>query len=408
MENEVCFFPIMELSRGGTPFGGALLVAGTAIGGGMLALPVLTAAGGFLPAVVIYILCWLFMTSTGLLLVEVFLWSKKEVNIVSMAHMTLGIPGKIIAWILYLFLFYSLTVAYVSGGGGLVEDVLEGIGKQDYPLWIGPLIFVLIFAPFVAIGPKVVDRINWLLMSGLILSFLIFVFLGLNKIELNLLKRSDLPLALLATPVVFTSFGFQGIVPTLTNYLDRNTLKVRKAIVIGSLIPLVCYIFWEGLILGVIKPEDLNEARQLGQSAVQPLKNVVEFPWLFRVGEFFAFFAIVTSFLGVTLGLFDFLADGLKVKKTPSGRFYLSLFIFIPPLAFSMFNPCLFLNALHYAGGLGCALLLGLLPILMVWSGRYRLKYQSEYSLFGGRIVLILLILFVLFELILMLFKVLP
>ncbi len=396
----------MEFSKGGHLLGGSLLVAGTAIGGGMLALPVLTAAGGFLPAILIYVLCWLFMTATGLLLLEIVLWSKEEVNIVSMAKMTLGNPGKIIAWVLYLFLFYSLTIAYLSGGGGLIKDLFEAIGKQDYPLRLGPLIFVLIFAPFVAIGAKAVDKINALLMAGLILSFLVFIVLGVNHIELNLLERVDFPLALLATPVVFTSFGFQGIVPTLTNYLDRNPARVKKAIIIGSLIPLICYIIWEGLILGVIPLAALEEARTIGQSAVYPLRKVILHPWLYRVGEFFAFFALVTSFLGVTLGLLDFLADGLKVKKTPSGRFLLTLMIYGPPLVFAMINPCVFLSALRYAGGFGCALLLGLLPILMAWRGRYTLKFQGPRIIFGGRIVLTILILFIVFELIIMLVKI--
>ena len=396
----------MMESKGGSILGGGLIVAGTAIGGGMLALPVLTAPGGFLPAVIIYILCWLFMTATGLLLVEVLLWSKKEVNIVSMAQMTLGVPGKIVAWILYLFLFYSLTVAYISGGGALVDDIFEAFGKHDIPLWSGPLIFVLIFAPFVAFGAKAVDRINMLLMTGLIISFLVFVVLGVKHIEIKLLTPFNWSLALLATPVVFTSFGFQGIVPTLTNYLDRNPDKVKKAIVGGSIIPLITYILWEGLILGVVPPGQLEQAKNLGQSAVAPLKNILYIPWLFTIGEFFAFFAIVTSFLGVTLGLLDFMSDGLKVEKNFRGRLLLALLIFIPPLIFSMVNPRLFLDALHYAGGLGCALLLGLLPILMVWRGRYTLKLKSVYSLFGGRITLSLLIFFVIFELIQMVTKI--
>jgi tyrosine-specific transport protein len=397
----------VEFSKGGTVFGGGLILAGTAIGGGMLALPVLTAQGGFLPAIVIYILCWLFMVATGLLLMEVFLWSKEEVNIVSMAKMTLGLPGKIAAWILYLFLFYSLTVAYVSGGGGLVQDLFEAFDKKDFPAWSGPLIFVLIFAPFVAIGARAVDRINRLLMAGLILSFLVFCFLGMKHIEIDFLRHFSWPLAFLATPVVFTSFGFQGTVPSITNYLDRNPKRVKKAIVGGMILPLVIYIIWEALILGVVPVEQLKQAQLQGQSAVAPLKNILHIPWLYTVGEFFAFFAIVTSFLGVALGLLDFMSDGLKVKKNAQGRLLLSLLIFGPPLAFAMGNPCIFLNALHYAGGLGCALLLGLLPILMAWRGRYTLKFKSAYSLFGGRLTLCLLILFVIFELALMVVKIL-
>jgi tyrosine-specific transport protein len=85
---------------------GTLLVAGTSIGGGMLALPVLTSLGGFAPSLVIYFFCWLFMASTGLLFLEISLWMPEEANIVSMAERTLGKVGKFFSWGLYLFLFY--------------------------------------------------------------------------------------------------------------------------------------------------------------------------------------------------------------------------------------------------------------------------------------------------------------
>ncbi len=395
----------MSLKQEGSVFGGTFLVAGTAIGGGMLALPVLTAAGGFFPAVLLYVLCWLFMTCTGLLLMEVVLWSKREVNIVSMAQMTLGLPGKIFAWVLYLFFFYSLTIAYISGGGNLVRDVFHGLGLTQTPLGIGPFLFVCIFAPIVFVGARAVDRVNIVLMGGLILSFLLFVAIGFSHVNLHLLIHRNWPLALLATPVMFTSFGFQGIVPTLTNYMGRHPFQTRKAIWLGSSIPLLTYIIWEWLILGVVPMLGLQEALAVGQSAVYPLKDILEFPWLFRIGEFFAFFAIVTSFLGVTLGLLDFLADGLKIKKTGQGRLYLCLMIFLPPLIFAWTYPLVFLHALRYAGGLGSALLLGLLPILMVWRGRYALGYKSDYSLPGGRIVLSILVLFIVFELAVMLVK---
>ncbi|MEZ5314924.1 MAG: aromatic amino acid transport family protein [Chlamydiales bacterium] len=396
----------MNFSKEGHLFGGALLVAGTAIGGGMLALPVLTSAGGFFAAILIYFLCWIFMTMTALIFMEISLWSREEVNIISMAENMLGMPGRIITWFLYLFLFYSLTVVYISGGGSLVKDVLSSMGHSHIPIRISPLIFVLIFAPFVVFGAKAVDRINKILMVGLIFSFFLFLFFGFSHIKCHLLKRFDFPLALPAIPVVLTSFGFQGIVPTLTHYLGRDSLRVKKAIILGSLIPLITYILWEGLILGIIDQTGLEQAREMGQSAVSPLKMIIQSSWLYLVVEFFAFFAIVTSFLGVTLSLLDFLADGLKVKKTLLGRSLLACLIFLPPLVFAMIDPSIFLVALKYGGGFGCVLLLGLLPILMVWRGRYRLLYKSTYTLFGGRFILLLLFFFVIFELILMLVKI--
>lgn len=53
-----------------------------------------------------------------------------------------------------------------------------------------------------------------------------------------------------AIPVIFTSFGFHGSIPAIVNYLDGDTPALRKAILIGSAIPLVIYIFWRLVTLG--------------------------------------------------------------------------------------------------------------------------------------------------------------
>lgn len=382
----------------GSVFGGSLLVAGTTIGGGMLALPVLTSLGGFLPSLLIYFLCWAFMASTGLLFLEVALWCGNESNIVTMASKTLGPIGKISAWILYLFLFYCLTLAYVVGCGDLVsqafgETISDGAGS---------LIFVALFAPVIFMGPKVASKLNVYLVAALAFFYLAFVVLGFRFVQDELLMHVNWRLSLKALPVAFTAFAYQGIIPTLVSYMDYDYKKTKKAILIGSLIPLIAYIIWQWLILGIVPtfgPGGLEEALKNGDNAIYPLKNFIQNPLVYPIGQCFAFFALLTSFLGVTLGLFDFLADGLQIKKTPINKIFLCLLIFVPPLCVAFIYPGLFLRALDFAGGLGCALLLGLLPILMVWRGRYHLGFKSPYSLKGGKIVLLLLLLFVVAEL---------
>jgi tyrosine-specific transport protein len=383
-------------SKGGV-LGGALLVAGTSIGGGMLALPVLTSATGFLPSLLIYFLCWLFMAGTGLLFLEIVLWMKQESNIVSMAERTLGKGGKYFAWVMYLFLFYCLTLAYIVGCGDLVNQLFQGAVSN----WIGSILFVIFFAPFIIAGARVIGPLNIVLMLGLALFYFMFVYLGYPHVKLKYLSHQNWSLSFMAFPIAFISFAYQGIIPTLAKYMDFDAKKIRKAIIYGSFIPFITYVIWEGLILGIIPtygPGGLVEALQNGQNAVFPLKNFIDSAKVYKIGQFFAFFALLTSFLGVTLGLMDFLADGLKIKKTFLGKVSLCLLIFIPPLFFANIYPHLFLSALDYAGGIGSALLLGLLPILMVWSGRYKLGLQSPYSLGGGKPLLILMLVFVLFE----------
>ncbi len=380
--------------------GGALLVGGTAIGAGMLALPVVTGMGGFLPAIVIFLICWLFSVCTGLLLLEVCLWMPNEANIISMAHHLLGPIGKISAWILYLFLFYCLTIAYVAEGGGFVVALFG----EKIPHVVGVILFTVAFGTFVYLGTKAVDRINFLLMIGLGVSYLVFVVLGVGEVKIELLKRMRWFPAVMALPVMFTSFSYQGIIPSLTTYLERHPKTIRFAILVGTSLPFIAYILWEYLILGIVPtegPHGLLEAEAMGSTAVEPLKYVFPNTPIYLTGQFFSAFALTTSFLGVTLGLLDFLSDGLQIAKVGSKKFLLCGIIYIPAMIIATINPNIFLRALGYAGGIGCALLLGLLPILMVWVGRYYKEYSNlNRQLPGGKGLLSLLGAFIVFELV--------
>ena len=373
------------------------MVAGTSIGAGMLALPVVTALGGFFPAFFIYLLCWLFMTCTGLLLLEICLKLPPDANLISMAGHYLGRPGKVFAWVLYLFLFYCLSIAYISGGGGLLSD------WTGMPPWAGSLLFLLLFAPIVYRGARMVDRLNHFLMGGLIATYLAFVFLGFPHVQWEPLQKSSWGQAIFALPVIFTSFSYQGTIPSLIAYLHRDARNIRLAILLGTSIAFLIYLLWEFLILGIIPVEGefgLAKAMELGQTAVAPLRHHVESRYIPLIGQAFAFFAIATSFLGVTLGLLDFLADGLKMPKKGVRHLFLALLTFGPPTLVALVNPTLFITALIYAGGIGCALLLGFLPTLMVWVARYvRREDLGTLQLAGGRTMLSFLFLFVFLEL---------
>ncbi len=375
--------------------GSILLVSGTTIGGGILALPILTSQGGFFPSIVIYLLTWAFMASTGLLLLEMCLWHGTETNIVTLAHKTLGKFGLIATWMIYLFFFVCLTVAYTVG----TQSFINYFFRDTLNIWMTSLIFLAIFMPVIYLGARAVEGLNNVFMVGLIVSYLVFVLLGLPHVELSRLTQADMKYSLIAFPVIFVSFGYQGIVPSITFYLKKNVAAIRLTILIGSFIPFIVYIIWEGLILGMVPQDLLTSAMFKGQTAIEPFQELLGRQKITFIGQAFGFFAIATSLLGVTLGLRDFLADGLRIQKNKKGRAFLCSLIYIPPVIISMIYPDIFIKAVNLAGGIGSALLLGLLPIVMVWSKRYVLKSKdSEYRMMGGRLLLIVLGLFCLFE----------
>ncbi len=392
----------MKLFRSsGHLLGGSLLISGTMIGVGMLALPVATAPGGFLPALSLYLLCWLFLLCTGLLLLEVCIWMPKDANMITMAGKLLGTPGKIVCWFVYLFLFLTVMIAHVLGGG----DTLNAIFGGSLPAWVSKVFYVVVFIPVVYLGTRSVDRTNIVLMAGLIVSYIIFVSIGIPHVNIEPLKRAEWSKAWFALPILFTAFTYQVIIPTLMNYMDRNVKRVRLAIFIGTALPLVIYLLWQFVIMGTIPfegPNSLAEAARQGQTAIIPLGAITGNSTLFAVGKAFAFFTLTASYLALSLAYLDFLADGLKIKKTHSNKLWLCLLVFFPPTIIGLVYPKIFLTALGYAGGYSCAILFGLYPPLMVWVGRHFKHYHDETKqLFGGRYFLTVLILFVVCEIVL-------
>ncbi len=382
----------------GHVFGGTLLIAGTMVGVGMLALPVATGEGGFFPAVAIYLLCWLFMLSTGLLLLEVCTWMPKDSNLITMAEKLLGPTGKNICWAVYLFLFVTVMIAHVVGGGAVLNEICG----RAIPEWLCMIIYVVFFSPVVYLGTKWVNRLNVILMLGVAVSYFLFISVSYKHVDTSLLTRSDWSKAWLALPVLFTAFTFQVIIPTLMTYMDRNVKKVRLSIILGTSIPLIVYLVWEFLILGIVPsdgPHGLTEAAKKGWNAIMPLKELLGSPVVFGIGKAFAFFTMTTSYIALALAYLDFLADGLKVKKTGIRKIILCLAVFIPPTFIALTYPHIFITALSYAGGFSCAILFGLFPPIMVWVGRYVKKQTKNPQIAGGKPFLAMLVLFVLIEL---------
>jgi tyrosine-specific transport protein len=344
--------------------GAILLVAGTTIGAGMLALPAVTAQSGLLPSLVMFLVCWAFMTAAALLLANVTLAHPDKPNLISLARVTLGRGGAWAVSATYLLLLYALMTAYLTGGGPLVTSAL-----QLDPL-MGILVFAALFGGIVWLGTRSVDLVNRLLMALLVVSYGLLVGLLAPHVQASNLQVGSWSGSGGAFAVVFTSFGFSIIVPSLARYLNYQAKSLRLAIVIGSAVPLLIYALWEWVVLGSMSRHDLLAMTQPTRDLPVALARTLQsgsVPWICAA---FAFMALVTSFLGVSLSLPHFIEDGLKRRQLSS------LLALAPPLLIALIKPGIFVGALEYAGIL-CALLLGVFPCLMAW------KLSSRKTVFA-------------------------
>ena len=377
----------MQDQKPGSLIGGMLLIAGSCIGAGMLGLPILTGLAGFFPSLFMFVAAWIFMTLTGLLLVEANGWFSHQVNIVTLAGHALGRVGRVLSWTLYLFLFYALLVSYISGSGNLVSTFIQGI-----PAWAGSLFFTALFGSIVYFGTRPVDLWNRLLMIGKIGAYFGLVFLGLKMITPELLLHARPSYVFFSLPILVISFGYHNMIPTLTAYMKGDLKRVRFTIIGGGLLALIIYVVWEVLVLGIVPLEGSHgilDSLHKDQEASQALAYILGSSWVSVLAQTLAFFAILTSFLAQSLGLVHFLADGLNVTRAKKESVFLCLLTLGPPLAVALIYPKLFFKALNFAGGICAVILFGVMPAVMVWIGRYRNQTLSSYRVKGGRSLLV-------------------
>ncbi len=380
------------------------LIAGTCIGGGMLALPVATGISGFFPSTTMMILCWLAMTGSALLLLEVNLWMKEGAHVITMASTILGPIGKAVSWVVYLFICYASLVAYTAAGGSLlINAALNSAGWELSKEW-ACLLFIVFFGGVIYLGNRTVGRVNTILFVALIVAYFALIGTGVSEVNFELLKHQHWPTSFLAIPLLLTTFSFQTMLPSLTPYLNRHVKSLRSAVIAGTTTTLIVYLIWQWMVLGIVPitgPNSLIKALEIGEPVTQFLREHVQSNWVSISAEYFAFFALVTSFLGIALGLFDFLSDGLHIPNKGKGRITLSLLIIIPTFIFAAYFERIFLVALDTSGGFGDSILNGIMPVLMVWVGRYILKFPDDHRLPGGKVLLISVLAFFAFSLIL-------
>ena len=375
--------------------GSALLIAGTTIGAGMLALPLVAATTGFIPAMAMMIVIWALAAWSGLLTAEINKACPEDKTLHGIAGRILGKPGQLINSAAMLVLFYSLCAAYISGGSGQLAAIVQqatGIQISHVTACISVTFLVAII---VVAGARGVDLVNRALFIGMLTALGIVLSLLLPEVEPVNLNTSHATLGngllLASLPVLFTSFGYHVVVPSVVHYLDGSTRHIRRAVLIGSTLPMAVYILWKVSANGVLPEQGfagLGQAADPVSAMTTALGAATGSVVLAGLISTFAMLALATSFLGVTLGLFDYLAEATGRKNNLNGRLQTILITLMPPLLAALYAPGIFITALGFAA-IALVVTAILLPVAIAWKIRNS-RAETVYQVRGGKPALVM------------------
>lgn len=385
---------------GKSVLGGAMIIAGTTVGAGMFSLPVVGAGMWFGYAMIMLVGIWFCMLMSGLLLLETNLHFEPGASFDTLTRETLGQFWRIVSGLSIAFVLYILTYAYISGGGSIVNHSLQNLGIE-LPQSVAGLVFASVLALIVLVSTKAVDRITTIMLGGMVITFFLAIGNLLLDVDVTKLMQPDgearfVPYILAALPFGLASFGYHGNVPSLVKYYGKQPNTIIKAIFIGTFLGLVIYTCWLVATMGNIpRSQFIAIIAQGGNMGVLvgALADVMSSQWLNTMLTLFANLAVASSFLGVTLGLFDFLADLFGFDDSIKGRTKTAAITFIPPTVMGLLFPNGFLIAIGFAA-LAAAIWAVMVPAMMAYKVR---KMHPDYQGFrvpGGTPLIGLIIFF--------------
>lgn len=376
--------------------GGAALIANVCIGAGMLGLP--SAGSG---AWMFWSFFALLMTMGVLLLsgwmqLEAFQDHPYKVSFHTVTKDTLGSVAALVGNISVYFVGAILLYAYLSSLGGIAENLFQLNSK------ISTLIIALFFSAFVWCSTRAVERLSLIFIVFLLSSFL----MGLNGLLNNFnpelvfhVPESSSPYVLALFPVALTAFGYHHSVATMRDHY-RDESRAKLALLWGCLIAFIFYTIWLIVIYGNLPREKFAAINQAGgniEVMLSAMENMLSKQEVSNALRIFSVSAILSSFVGVGLGVFDFLADFFGFKDTRTGRAKTWAVTFLPPLFLSLTLPFGFVTAIGYSGAVA-TIWACFIPALLVWKKRKTVKENranlNRFKAPGGFLSIYVVIIF--------------
>ena len=366
------------MSSGVNTLKGIFVFSATIIGAGILALPIAGAVAGLLPTILILLLIGAVSVFSALYIAEAVLNTEGANHLPTLAQVHLGRFGQAAMLLGVIIYIYGALVGYLSAGGQLFYSLSDGA----VPVWSGVLIYFFIASLIVHFGLKLVTQVETYLFLGMLLLLGAVMLIALPGVKVSLLARSDWS----STPKIFgvVLFAYVGhsIIPSIAMGL-KDKRKINKIAVWGVLIPLVLYIFWCIIVIGVVPKPALQLAKTAGRPATIPL-GIIAGSSIALLGSIFAVLSTMTSYIGFGFSLkevYHDTADSFKKRLAPLAATGL---VVIPPLIITFLKPGAFIKALDIAGTYGGGLFVGILPVLIVLKSRNSKKVVG-YITWGGK-----------------------
>ncbi|MBQ9273623.1 MAG: HAAAP family serine/threonine permease [Succinivibrio sp.] len=329
---------------------------GTAIGAGILYLPLTAGAAGMWPLLVLALLSWPLTYCAHLALARLVLaGSRADGDLTTAADEFFGRRLGTVITVLYFLSIYPILMVYVTGITNIADTFLTAQLELQLPRLLLSALCVAAFILLILLGERRAMAINDKLIYPLCLMLLVlsvYLIPHWNLSQLSYLPGAGEMLTTLwvALPVVVFSFSHAPAISAFAmsergEYGNEVSAVVPKIMRLSTSILVGFIMFFVISCVLALTPQELSEAREQNETVLTYMGAHFDHPALAMCAPLIAFLAIATSFLGHYLGAREGL-NSLIVRLSPAAAQHspkrergMALFFFLTLWAVAYLNP---------------------------------------------------------------------
>ncbi|MDA0147779.1 aromatic amino acid transport family protein [Vibrio sp. LaRot3] len=369
-----------------------LSLFGTAVGAGVLFLPIKAGIGGFWPLVILALIAAPMTWFAHKSLARFVLSAKNpEADITDTVEEHFGKTGANLITFAYFFAIYPIVLIYGVSITNTVDSFLVNqMGMESIPRWLLSGALIAAMTAGVVFGKELMLKATSAMVYPLVFILLALSFYLIPDWNTSMVDVapdwSAMPSVVwLAIPIIVFSFNHSPIISQFSKEQRRvhgdNAVKKTDAITGGAAMMLMGFVmFFVFSIVLSLSPEELAVAKEQNISVLSYLANVHESPLISYLGPLVAFAAITSSYFGHYLGAHEGLVGLIKsrssapVSAIEKGSL---LFIVVTTWIVAIIDPSI-LGMIETMGAPMIAAILFLLPVFAMQKVPSMAKYKTS------------------------------
>jgi serine transporter len=375
---------------------------GTAIGAGVLFLPINAGIGGLIPLLIMALLAFpmTFFAHRGLC--RFVLSGKKpgaDITEVVEEHFGIG-AGKIIT-LLYFFAIYPILLVYSVAITNTVDSfIVHQLHLSSPPRALLALILILGLMSIVRFGEQMIVKAMSVLVFPFVATLMMLALYLIpnwhgaifQQISTSTSSHGLLTTIWLAIPVMVFSFNHSPIISSFAvakrnEYGKEAESKCSQILSRAHVMMVLTVMFFVFSCVLSLSPENLMQAKAQNISILSYLANYFNNPFIAYAAPVIAFIAITKSFLGHYLGASEgfnglllkaLRGRGKQIEESQLNRIT-AVFMLLTTWAVATYNPSI-LGMIETMGGPVIAMLLFLMPMYAIYKVPAMKKYSGYLS----------------------------